>query len=69
MGWVGNVFLILGLVLAGRKWKHAYAWTVAGEVLWLIESAKLVRWDMIVLCAVFAVIAAWNWWQWVRGEQ
>lgn len=68
MGWAGNVFLVAGLVLIGRKWRHAFGLTFVGEVLWLVESARIERLDMVVLCLVFAAIAAWNWFQWTRGE-
>lgn len=67
LGWSGNVVLITGLLLIGRRYRHAFAWTVAGEVIWLIESIRLARVDMAFLCLVFAAIAAYNWRLWVKG--
>ena len=68
VGWIANVFLIVGLVLIGRKWKHAFVLTVVGEVLWTIESIRIGRPDMIFLCVVFAGLAGLNWWKWNREE-
>ncbi len=66
MGWVANIFLLIGLVGLGKKWKHAFLFTAVGEVLWVVESVLIARWDMITLCAVFAVLALWNWVVWNR---
>ncbi len=64
-GWGGNALLIAGLILIGVKWPHAFLLTVLGELLWLAESIRLKRLDMIVLCSVFSIIALVNWVQWV----
>jgi len=66
IGWAGNIFLILGLFLIGRKWRHSFLLTSIGESLWLWESWRIEREDMVILCGVFLILALWNWWQWGR---
>ncbi len=65
LGWGGNILLISGLILIGFKWPYAFLLTAVGEVLWLWESIRLKRLDMIVLCAVFTVVAVFNWLLWM----
>lgn len=67
LGWLGNIFLIAGLILIGFKWPHAFLLTAIGEVAWLAESIRLRRSDMIFLCATFTVIAVANWFMWLCG--
>jgi hypothetical protein len=68
LGWLANVFLIIGLFLIGRKWRHAFALTVVGEVLWCVVSWQLGRADMLSLCVIFACLAGWNWWSWQEAQ-
>jgi hypothetical protein len=68
LAWTGNVFLISGLYLAGRKWRHAMLLTVAGEILYTVESYRIGRPDFVFLCVVFTILTARNWWLWSGQE-
>ena len=69
VGWIANVFLIAGILLVGKKWKHAFGLYIVGEVLWAFESVRIQRLDMVFLCVVFAAIAGHNWWVWNKGDE
>jgi hypothetical protein len=63
-GWIGNVFLIVGLTMMGSKYNHAFLFTAIGEFLWTVKAAKTKSWDIFVLSIVFMAIAVINWVQW-----
>lgn len=62
LGWIGNGFLLTGLLLAGFKYPIAFAFTCAGESLWVYKTwnCKPRQWDIVVICLIFAVVAAFN---------
>lgn len=67
MTWVGNAFLIIGLLLIGSKKRAAFVWTFIGEAIWLVCSLAERRADMAFICFVFGVLAAINWVRWGRA--
>lgn len=69
IGWCGNIFLIIGLLGAGKKYKHAFGITLVGELAWLGESLRMNRVDMIFLCVVFSMLACLNWYWWTHGQE
>lgn len=60
LGWVANVFLVIGLWTMGDRWPYAFAFTFVGEALWSIKVAKMRQWDMLAICVVFAILALRN---------
>lgn len=64
IGWCGNGLLLTSAYLIGNKNRSAFLWTVAGELVWVGYSAYLGFPSMVFICAVFAVMAARNWWKW-----
>lgn len=68
-GWLGNVLLISGLWMAGKKWRHAFLLTFLGEAIWTVEAFRIGRSDIIFLCVVFTVLAGWNWLAWGKEKK
>lgn len=68
MGWIGNVILILGLWSVGNKVRSCFIYTVIGEVLWVIYAVHNRQWDLVTICAVFAVMAIRNFIKWGSDE-
>lgn len=69
MTWFANALVLIGLFLVGGKKRSAFLWTFAGETLWCIAGIQQDMWDLASICAVFAVLAAVNWFRWGREEQ
>lgn len=68
MGWIANALLLIGFWLIGKKYRIAFLFTFAGEVLWVITCiARETSLDMIAICLVFAVLALRNFILW--GKQ
>jgi hypothetical protein len=49
------------MYLIGKKHRHAMLFYLVGELLWLWESLRIDRLDMVFLCSVFSVLALRNW--------
>lgn len=68
MGWLGNLFLILGAGFISKTARWPFVCTIIGELLWLEESYYIHRTDMIVLCLVFTGIAFYNYIKWKTDD-
>ena len=68
MTWLANVFVLIGLWMAGNKNRYAFLFTIIGEAIWTIMSALRSQWDLAVICFIFTVLACVNWWKWSRPE-
>ncbi len=66
MGWIGNIFIIIGLWLAGDKNKIAFLFSVVGELIWCGYSLYIKMYDLAFVCAVFAAIALRNYIKWQK---
>lgn len=68
MGWIANVFLVLGNFFVGYKWRPALLLVAIGEAIWLVRCWQLAAWDMMFICVVFLILAIKNYWQWGKAE-
>lgn len=64
IGWIGNIFIILGLWGIGNKNRKAFIFSVIGEILWIIKAVNDGSWDLAAICVVFAAVAIRNWFLW-----
>lgn len=64
IGIVATIMLLVSAWLVGQKNRVAFILTILGELLWVYEAVLMERYDLVVLCVVFAVIAAHNWQLW-----
>jgi hypothetical protein len=64
IGWFANIFIVIGLWFVGNKRRSAFLFTVAGELLWTGYATYRQMWDLALICAVFAGLAARNWVLW-----
>lgn len=64
IGWVGNVFIVVGLFLVGRKDRRAFLFSIAGETAWIVNAALRHDWALVTICAVFNLMAFRNYLLW-----
>jgi hypothetical protein len=69
MGWLGNIFIIIGLWLAGDKNKSAFIFSIIGESVWVVYSLLNKMYDLAFVCAVFAIVAVRNWYKWNKESK
>lgn len=68
MGWVGNVFLIIGLWLVGDKARKAFIFSVIGESIWIYYAMDKKMYDLAFICVIFALLALRNWIKWGKEQ-
>lgn len=64
LGWIGNVFIVIGLWGIGSKWRPAFLFSVAGESFWIVHSVNQEMWDLAAICVVFLMMALRGWVKW-----
>ncbi len=64
MGWIGNIFIVIGLWKMGSKDIHAFVWSIIGELIWVGYAISIGMYDLAAVCAVFALLAGRNWYLW-----
>jgi len=64
MGWVGNVFLVLGLWLVGDKKRSAFIFSCIGETIWVFHALSRQMYDLAFICVIFALLAIRSWFKW-----
>jgi hypothetical protein len=66
-GWLGNVFIVLGLWGIGNKKRGAFLFSIAGESCWILKAFSLGMWDLGIICVVFLAMAVRAYCKW--GKQ
>ena len=64
LGWIGNLFIVAGLWGVGSKRRHAFLFSIAGEVAWIANAAGRGDWALTSICVVFLLMAMRGWWLW-----
>jgi hypothetical protein len=68
MGWIGNIFLVVGIWLIGCKRRTGFLCALVGELLWTLYARQTGQWSLIFICIVFDVIYAINYWKWRKDD-
>jgi hypothetical protein len=66
LAWIGNLLIVVGLWKIGDKWRHAFLFSIAGELAYVARSVLLEDWALAFICVVFCAMAAINWVKWGR---
>jgi hypothetical protein len=68
IGWIGNVFLLLGLYLIGFKFRPAFLLSAVGEVIWTVLALQRHQYDLAFMCVFFCVMALRNFVKWGQDK-
>lgn len=66
LAWIGNLLIVVGLWKIGDKWRHAFLFSIAGELLYVARSVANRDWALASICVVFCAMALVNWIKWGR---
>lgn len=69
LGWIGNVFIVLGLWGIGNRRRGAFLFSVVGELFWIAAAVGRGQFDLAVICVVFAVLALRSYVKWAPAEE
>lgn len=62
--WLGNVLIVIGLWKIGDRWRHAFLFSIAGEMAYIWASYRAENWALFSICIVFCGMAARSWVKW-----
>lgn len=65
IGWLGNVFIVIGLYGIGNRWRPAFIFSVLGELCWIYKAGCMHLWDLLAMCLIFAALAIRSYFKWV----
>ena len=64
LGWIGNLFIVVGLWGVGNKNRNAFLSSIAGESLWIANSYLRKDWALTSICVVFFLMAVRGYIKW-----
>jgi hypothetical protein len=64
MLWFANALICVGLWTLGYKWRHSFLFSIAGELIYTVQSARAGQIELASICAVFCFLAFRNWLKW-----
>lgn len=64
LGWIGNIFIVVGLWKIGDKWRHAFLFSIVGEAAWIARATMVEDWALATICLIFCGLAARSWYKW-----
>lgn len=67
LGWLGNIFIVVGIWRVGNRQRNAFFFSIVGEIAWIIKSLYLGQYDLAVICGVFALLAVRSYVKWGRA--
>jgi hypothetical protein len=69
LAWIGNLLIVVGLYKIGDKWRHAFLFSIAGELLYIARSVAAKDWALAFICVVFCAMAFRNWVKWGEDDK
>ncbi len=69
IGWIGNIFLLVGVYYIGNKQKVGFLLTAFGEIIWIAYSVTISLWSLVAACVLFFGMSLRNWYKWYRDEK
>lgn len=67
-GWLGNVFIVVGLWMVGNKNRNCFLWTMAGEAAYAAHVYLRRDWAILAAVGIFFFMALRNYIKWGENE-
>jgi hypothetical protein len=64
IGWIGSIFLALGVVATGYRRRWGFLIGAWGESLWVWKAYATDQFDLLVICVLFVILYLNNWRLW-----
>lgn len=64
MGWIGNVFIVVGAWNVGHKRRWAFLLSMIGGCCWIAEGTRIGRLDLIAIESLMFLMALRNFIKW-----
>lgn len=66
LGWVGNLFIVVGLWGVGNRSRTAFVVSALGEACWVSNAVARKDWALASICVVFLLMAVRSYVLWGR---
>lgn len=66
LGWIGNLFIVVGLWGVGNKSRPAFLFSIVGEAVWCANAYLRADWALATICLVFLLMALRGYVLWGR---
>lgn len=66
LGWLGNIFIVIGLWKIADKWRNAFLFSIVGESAWIAKSLITQDYALAFICTVFNIMAFRSYIKWGR---
>lgn len=64
LGWIGNLFIVIGLWGIGNKQRNAFIFSIIGEAAYIVRSYQSADWALFAVCWVFLLMAVRGYIKW-----
>lgn len=66
IGWVGNVFIILGILAIAYQYKVGFILGIIGNLLWCVRGYYTGQYDLITIEVFIVVLQIFSYFNWGR---
>ena len=64
MGWIGNIFILVAIVLIGLKCRLGWVFSFLGNFIWCWYAIRLEMWDMLFVDGIALCLAVFYFGMW-----
>lgn len=57
LGWIGDLFIVVGLWKVGSRQRNGFLASIAGEACWIANAYLRSDWALASICVVFLLMA------------
>lgn len=67
LGWIGNLFIVVGLWKVGNRVRHGFIASGVGELFWIANAHIRRDWALASICTIFFLMAIRGWVKWGKA--
>lgn len=67
-GWLGNIFILLGIILLAYKKRPGFICGIIGNGFWCLKGVATEQYDLVSIEILIVVLQAFSWWKWGRAK-
>lgn len=66
IGWIGNIFILIGLVLVSYRRRSGFVHGCVGNSLWIVKASLTDQYDLLTIEIIIVIIQIFAWYNWGR---
>lgn len=69
VGWIGNFFIIVGIVLLAYKFRVGFLFGVVGNALWGLKGYQISEYDLVTLEVIIVILQSFSYFNWLKYDR